>query len=60
MRKDQLISLTKCIIATIAFIFALYLVIDGQKNIGPQGLTQMLFGITILLVELYLYNRKFK
>ncbi|MEK3751662.1 MULTISPECIES: DUF6903 family protein [Paenibacillus] len=44
----------------IVFIFALVLVIIGQKNIGAPGLGIMLLGLALLIGLLWFYNRKFK
>ncbi|WP_449603761.1 DUF6903 family protein [Paenibacillus sp. Marseille-Q9583] len=44
----------------IVFIFALVLVIIGQKNIGAPGLGLMLLGLALLIGLLWFYNRKFK
>jgi len=40
-------------------IIAFFLVIKGQNQQGYYGLIMMLVGISIFLVELYLYNKKY-
>ena len=39
--------------------FSVFLVIKGQRIDGYFGLSIMLVGIFGLLIELYLYNRKY-
>ncbi|WP_164704126.1 DUF6903 family protein [Clostridium isatidis] len=50
----------KITINIIAFIIFLGMIIIGQKHIGIQGLCVMLAGLTGLLTQLFLYNRKNK
>lgn len=40
-------------------VIAVFLVIKGQILQGYYGLSMMLVGILILLVELFIYNRKY-
>lgn len=51
---------TKIGINIIAFIVFLAMIIIGQKHIGIAGLCVMLVGLTGLLTQLFLYNRKNK
>ena len=48
------------IIALIVFAVCIWLVVAGQRHIGPAGLGVMLIGLAGLVVLLWLYNRKFK
>ncbi|MBU5455653.1 DUF6903 family protein [Caproiciproducens sp. MSJ-32] len=50
----------KITINIIAFIVFLGMIIVGQKNIGVPGLCVMLAGLTGLLTQLFLYNKKHK
>ena len=47
------------IIVAVIFIASVALIIIGQKNIGPQGLT-MLAGLAGLIGLLAFYNHKYK
>lgn len=49
----------KTLIMLVLCFIAVFLVIKGQMLQGYYGLAMMLVGISILLVELYLYNRKY-
>jgi len=53
-------SITKIVINIIAFIVFLSMIIIGQRNIGIPGLCIMLLGLTGLLTQLFLYNKKNK
>ncbi|WP_167349593.1 hypothetical protein [Clostridium nigeriense] len=53
-------NMTKIIINIIAFVVFLSMIIIGQRNIGIPGLSIMLVGLTGLLTQLFLYNKKNK
>lgn len=42
------------------FLFCMWLIISGQKVIGPSYLARMLIGLAGLLGLLYLYNRPYR
>lgn len=42
----------------IFFILCMGLIVDGQRNIGLQGLLIMLVGLSGLLGLLFMYNQK--
>ena len=48
------------LIAVIVFAVCIWLVVAGQKHIGPAGLGVMLIGLAGLIVLLWLYNRKYQ
>lgn len=50
----------KNIIKLLCFILAMILVIRGAKNIGYAGLLTMFAGVSIILTELYLYNKQYR
>lgn len=50
----------KKVIYSLAFIVSVFLVIKGNAIHGYKGLFIMLVGLTCLLAELYLYNRKYQ
>ena len=49
----------KTLCMLILCIIAVFLVIKGQILQGYYGFSMMLVGVSILLVEIYLYNRKY-
>ncbi|WP_165442810.1 DUF6903 family protein [Senegalia massiliensis] len=49
----------KGILATLFFIISLYLIIKGQTIRDLTGVSMMMIGLAVLLVELYLYNKKY-
>ncbi|GAA0749443.1 DUF6903 family protein [Clostridium sartagoforme] len=53
-------TVAKIGINIIAFIVFLAMIIIGQKHIGIPGLCTMLIGLTGLLTQLFLYNRRNK
>lgn len=55
-KKDRL----KGIVMALAFIAAVLLQIYGQLNRGYTGLVIQLVSLSILLVLLYVYNRKYR
>jgi len=46
------------IAAALGVGLSLYLVIKGQTIVSPAGLTMMMIGLTGLLLNLYVYNRR--
>lgn len=48
----------KGLFATLFFIFSVYLVIKGQSIKSYLGLVLMLIGLSGILVELFIYNKK--
>ena len=44
----------------VAFIFFMALIIVAQKQTGPEYLGIMLVGLVGLMVQLYLYNKKYQ
>ncbi|NLM40287.1 MAG: hypothetical protein GX205_09550 [Firmicutes bacterium] len=46
------------IAAALGVVLSLYLVIKGQTMISAGGLTMMMIGLTGLLLNLYVYNRR--
>lgn len=50
---------TKGIIAALFFVISLYLIIKGQTINDLTGVAMMMIGLAGLLVELYLYNKKY-
>jgi hypothetical protein len=50
----------KVVINIVAFVVFLSMIIVGQKHIGIPGLCIMLVGLTGLLTQLFLYNKKNK
>ena len=50
----------KYILAALMFIAGLALVLYGHTIIGPAGLGIMVAGLAVLLLLLYLYNRKYQ
>ncbi|MGV8983104.1 DUF6903 family protein [Clostridium sp.] len=53
MNKIKILSMV------ILCVIAVFLVIKGQILQGYYGLSMMLVGVLILLVELFIYNRKY-
>ena len=53
-------NIAKIVINIIAFVVFLSMIIIGQKHIGVPGLCMMLVGLTGLLTQLFLYNKKNK
>lgn len=53
-------KVTRIVINVVAFIVFLMMIILGQKNIGIKGLAVMLFGLTGLLTQLFLFNKRNK
>jgi hypothetical protein len=49
----------KTLCMLVLYVIAVFLVIKGQILQGYYGLLMMLVGISMLLVELYLYNKKY-
>ena len=41
-------------------IIGLILVVKGQEIIGPKYLLQMLFGLALILLAIYRYNKQYK
>lgn len=52
--------MAKKIIALIVFLVAMIMVIKGNTIAGYKGIAIMLVGLTGLLTELYLYNKKYQ
>lgn len=50
----------KVILHIVAFIVFMSLIIIGQKTVGVGYLGMMLIGLIGLMVQLYLYNRKYQ
>lgn len=48
------------ILMTLIFITSITMVIIGQWNVGYSGLLMEIIGVMGLVVDLYLYNRKFR
>jgi len=49
----------KGIFAVLFFIISLYLIIKGQTIRDITGVSMMMIGLAGLLIELYLYNKKY-
>ncbi|MGO1368440.1 MAG: DUF6903 family protein [Senegalia sp. (in: firmicutes)] len=49
----------KGILAGVFFVIPLFLIIKGQTINDLRGFSMMMIGLTGLLVELYLYNKKY-
>ncbi len=49
----------KIMIYILVFIVSMALIINGQRNIGAQGLLIQLCGLIGLIAEVYFYNKKF-
>ncbi|MFL0267479.1 DUF6903 family protein [Candidatus Clostridium radicumherbarum] len=49
----------KILIMFLIFIFSVFLIIEGQTIKGYFGLLIMLVGLAMIIVELYLYNKKY-
>ena len=60
MIKKILSLIFLIVINVVAFIVFLTMIILGQKDIGIKGLAVMLIGLTGLLTQLFLYNRRNK
>ena len=58
--SESMRNLLRHLLILIVFIFAIVLVIIGQKNIGAPGLGTMLLGLALLIGLLWFYNRKYK
>lgn len=56
----KIFDILKKLVLFVAFVLGVYLVIRGRVVPGWDGLWVMLVGFVILLVLLYLYNRKYK
>lgn len=52
-------NIVKILIKMVFFILFIFLVIKGQIIRNYSGLAIMLIGLAGLLIELYLYNRKY-
>ncbi|MDY6062917.1 MAG: hypothetical protein SPI53_03925 [Erysipelotrichaceae bacterium] len=48
------------ILMALIFITSITMVIIGQRNVGYPGLLMEIIGVMGLVVDLYLYNRKFR
>lgn len=48
------------VLQIVAFIVFMSLIIIGQKTVGVGYLGMMLVGLAGLMVQLYLYNRKYQ
>lgn len=53
-------NVVKNIIMAVLFFVFLGMIIIGQKTVGLANLGLELVGLAGLLVELYIYNRKYK
>lgn len=53
-------NVIRIVINVVAFIVFLTMIILGQKDIGIKGLAVMLIGLTGLLTQLFLYNKRNK
>ena len=53
-------TMKEIIFMTLIFVSSITLVFVGQRNIGYSGLLLEVIGIGLLLLDLYLYNRKYK
>lgn len=45
---------------TLLLLSSIILVCIGQRNVGYTGLLLEVVGIALLLLDLYIYNRKYK
>lgn len=48
------------ILYLLVFIISMFLIMSGQRNIGPSGLLIMLIGLVGILLLLYLYNKNYQ
>lgn len=48
------------IAGAVAFLFCIWLIVNGQRTISYPSLIQMLIGLCGILVLLWLYNRAHK
>ena len=58
--SDSLKNLLRSFLMLLVFAAGVGLVIIGQQEIGAPGLGLMLLGLTLLIVLLWIYNRKYK
>jgi len=49
----------KGILAALFFVISLFLIIKGQTINNLTGVSMMMIGLVGLLIELYLYNKKY-
>ena len=48
------------LIYILVFVGSMALIAIGQRRIGPLGLSIILVGLAVILILLYLYNKKFQ
>lgn len=53
-------SILDKVIMSIIFITSIGLVILGQAQVGYHGLLMEVIGLVLLILDIYLYNRKFR
>lgn len=59
MRKEKMLKFFKTAFCIAFFALCIWLIVTGQKNIGPPGLLTMLAGLAGLILLLYFYNRRY-
>lgn len=53
-------EIVKIIIMALIFVMSVWCIFYGQSKIGHLGLLIEIIGISGLLLDLYLYNKKYK
>lgn len=53
-------NIVKNIVMIVLFLVFISMIVIGQKTVGLSNLGLELVGLAGLLVELYIYNRKYK
>lgn len=53
-------NIVKYVVMAVLFVVFLGMIVIGQKSVSLMNLGLELIGLTGLLAELYIYNRKYK